>query len=82
MNLLSFVLSLKIPEYFVYEILTWSKLCLFSVISTAIQNGEYDFDGTKDDTPAVPILLRAEQVGHHLNIGICDTRRLKTVIDA
>jgi dynactin 1 len=39
--------------------LTLTKL---SVISTAIQNGEYDFDGTKEETPVQPILLRAEQV--------------------
>ena len=32
------------------------------MIATAIQNGEYDFDGTRDEKMPQPILLRAEEV--------------------
>jgi len=38
------------------------SLTKLSVISTAIQNGEYDFDGTREESSAVPIFLRAEYV--------------------
>ena len=37
-------------------------LTRISVISTAIVNGEYDFDGTRADSTVQPILLRAEEV--------------------
>ena len=32
------------------------------MIATAIQNGEYDFDGTRNEKLPPPILLRAEDV--------------------
>ena len=39
-----------------------SILGKLSTISTAVQNGEYDFDGTKLEPPVPPVHLRAEQV--------------------
>ena len=32
------------------------------MIATAIQNGEYDFDGTREEKGVQPILIRAEAV--------------------
>jgi len=32
------------------------------VIATAIQNGEYDFDGTREEKGVQPIFIRAEAV--------------------
>lgn len=37
-------------------------LTKLSVIATAIQNGEYDFDGTRNEKIPPPILVRAEDV--------------------
>jgi len=39
--------------------LSHSKL---STIATAIQNGEYDFDGTREEKSPPPVLLRAEEI--------------------
>ena len=39
-----------------------SILGKLTTISTAVQNGEYDFDGTKLEPPVPPVHLRAEQV--------------------
>ena len=39
-----------------------SALAKLSVISASVQSGEFDFDGSREETPVAPVFVRAEQV--------------------
>eukprot|EP00090_Calanus_glacialis_P001815 TRINITY_DN11349_c0_g1_i1.p1 TRINITY_DN11349_c0_g1~~TRINITY_DN11349_c0_g1_i1.p1 ORF type:complete len:1330 (-),score=541.02 TRINITY_DN11349_c0_g1_i1:124-4113(-) len=55
-----------------------SALAKLSVISASVQSGEYDFDGSREEKPAQPIFVRAEEVKNEIK----DATQLKYKLEA